>query len=177
MEYTFVVKRQTERKVANHQVTTPAVPDCIATNLPFDVNSALPVRIDHPSMRTSGTALPSDEPFEPPPASENERTTHATQVGDGDNKNTFVTATPATKEPALGVEVLMDSDCLKTHEDGDLSTVVLVDKGKGLDPREYGGALYDPKPIIVLADTTSASGSDFNRQTLSPVCPSPLSIE
>jgi len=120
---------------------TPAVkPDCIATNLPFDVNSAPPGRIDHPSMRTTGTALPSDELFEPPPAPENERTTHVTQVGDGDDENTFVTATSATKEPALGVEVLMDSDCLETHEDGDFSTVVLVDKGKGVDPREYGGA-------------------------------------
>ena len=112
-------------------------------------------------MRTTGTALPSDELFEPPPASENERTTHATQVGDGDDKNAFVTATSATKEPVLGVEVLMDSDCLETHEDGNISTVVLVDKGKGVDPREYGGALYDPKSMIVPAGTTSAGGSDF----------------
>jgi len=114
-------------------------------------------------MRTSGPALPSDELLEPPPASENERTTHATQVGDGDDENTFVadTVTSATKEPALGVEVLMDSDCLETHENGDLGTVVLVDKGKGVDPREYGGAIYDPKSMIVPAGTTSASGSDF----------------
>ena len=162
MEYTFVIKRYTERKSANHQVTTPAVkPDCIATNLPFGVNSALPVQIDHPSMRTSGTALPSSELFEPPPASENERTTHATQVGNSDDENTFMTATSATKKPALGVEVLVDSDCLETHEDGDLSTAVLIDKGKGVDPREYGGALYDPKSMIVPAGTTSAGGSHF----------------
>jgi hypothetical protein len=158
VEYTCVIKRQTKRQSANHQVRTPAVkPDCIVTNLPFDVNSAPPVRIDHPSMRTTGTALPSDELFEPPPASENERPTHATQVGDGEDENTVVTAASATKEPALGVEVLMD----ETHEDGDLSTVVLVDKGKGVDPREYGGALHNPKSMIVPAGTTSAGGSDF----------------
>jgi len=115
-------------------------------------------------MRTCGTALPSDELFEPPPASENE---HTTDVGDGDDENTFVTgtfvtSTSVTGDPALGVGVLMDSDCLKTHEDGDLSTVVLVDlKGKRVDPREYGGALYDPKSMIVPVGTTSAGGSDF----------------
>jgi len=70
-----------------------------------------------------------------------------------------VTATPAAKEPALAVEIL-DSDCLDTHEDRDLATVVLSDKGKGVDPREHGNATYDPNSIIVPVDTTSG-GSGF----------------
>jgi hypothetical protein len=69
-------------------------------------------------------------------------------------------ATSATKEPALAVEILMDSDLLEIYEDGDLGTVVLVDKGKGVDSREYGGALYDPKSMIASAGTTSTGGSD-----------------
>jgi hypothetical protein len=155
----LAVKQPTKRKSANHQVTTPAVkPDCVEINLPFDLNSALPVRIDHPSIRTS--TLLSDKLFEPPPASEKEPTTHAIQVGDGDEENGFVTCTSATKEPAFTVEISMDSDCLETYEDGDLDTVALADKGKGVDPREYGGALYDPNSLIVLADTTSTGGSE-----------------
>jgi len=63
----------------------------------------------------------------------------------------------ATKEPALAVEILIDNDCL---EDGDLGTVVLANKGKGVDPREYGGALYDPNSMIPPAGTTSTGGSD-----------------
>ena len=142
-------------KSANHEVTKPPVKrDCIERNHPFNVKSALPVRIDHP---LTGTA-PSHEPFEPPPVSEKERTT---QVGDGDEENGSVTATPATKEPALAVEILMDSDYLENNEDLDLSTVVLADKGKGVDPREYGGTLYDPKSMIVPAGTTSTGESDF----------------
>ena len=117
---------------------------------------------DYPSMHSSGTALPSDELFEAPPALEKEPTTHTTQVGDGDKENNFVTATSATKEPALAVEVLMDSDYFETHEDGDLSTVVLVDKGKDVDLQEYGGAPYNPlKAMMVPASTTSTGGSDF----------------
>ena len=118
------------------------MPDCIETDLPIDPNSALPVnpvRNDHASIRTSDTTLPSGELCEPPPASEKEPTIHAFQVGDGDEENGFVTATSVTKEPALAVEFLVDSDCLETHEDGDLTAVVLADKGKGVDPREYGG--------------------------------------
>jgi len=38
--------------------------------------------------------------------------------------------------------------------------VALADKGKGVDPREYGSALYNPKLMIVPADTTSPGGSD-----------------
>jgi hypothetical protein len=126
----------------------------------LDLNSALPVQIDHPSIRSSDTALPLDaELFERPPASEKEPTTHAIQVGDGDEENGFVTATSATKEPALPVEILMANDCLETHEDGDLS-VVLADKGKGVDPQEYGGGLYDPNSRTFLAGTTSTGGSD-----------------
>ena len=71
-----------------------------------------------------------------------------------------MTATSATKEPALAVENWMDSDCFETHEDGDIITVALANKGKGVDPREYGGALYDPDSMIVLAGTTSTGGSD-----------------
>ena len=133
-------------------------PDCIE-NLPLDVNSTLPVPVDQPSLRTSDTTLPSEELFEPPPASEKECTTHAIQVDDSDEENSFVTTTSATKELAL--PVLMDSGCLETNEDGDLSTLVLANRGKGIDPREYGGALYDPKSMIVPASTTSTGGSDF----------------
>jgi hypothetical protein len=156
----MLVVKQTERKSANHQVTTPCVkPDCMEKNLRFDqVNSALPVPIDHPSIPTSDTALPSDELFEPPSASERELRTHAIQVGDGDEENGFGTATSATKEP---VEISIDSDYLETREDGDLGTVVLADKGKGVDPQEYGGALYDPKAMIAPAGTASIEGSDF----------------
>ena len=144
---TLVVEQQTERKSANHQVKTPSVkPD-----------SVLPVRIDHPSICTSGTALPSDELFEPPPASGKEPTTHALQVGDSDEENGFVTATSATEEPALDVEILMDSNCL---EDGGLTTVVLADKGKGVDPQEYGGAPSDRNSMIFPAGTTSTGRSD-----------------
>ena len=55
----------------------------------------------------------------------------------------------------------MDSDYIETHEDEDLTTMVLADKGKGVDPQEYGGALYDPKAMIAPAGTTSIEGSDF----------------
>jgi hypothetical protein len=64
---------------------------------------------------------------------EKEPTTHAIQVGDGDEENGFVTATSAIKEP---------------------------DKGKGIDPQEYGGALYDPNSMIIPGSTTSTGGSD-----------------
>jgi hypothetical protein len=143
VENTLVFKQQTERKSPNHQVTTPSVkPDCIETHLPIDPNSALPVnpvRSDHTSTRTSDTTLPSGELCEPPPASEKEPTIHAIQVGDGDEENGFMTATSVTKEPTLAVDFLVDSDRLEAHEDGDPTAVVLADKGKGVDPREYGG--------------------------------------
>jgi hypothetical protein len=71
-----------------------------------------------------------------------------------------MTANSAIKEPALAVENLMGNDCLETHEDGDLTTVALADKGKGVDPQEYGGALYDPKSMIAPAGTSSTGGSD-----------------
>ena len=71
-----------------------------------------------------------------------------------------MTCTSATKEPALTVEISVDSDCLETYKDGDLGTVALADKGKGVDPREYGGALDDPNSIIIPADTTSTGGSE-----------------
>ena len=155
MENTLVIQQQTERKSAN-QVTTPSIkPDCIEKNPPFDLNSALPVQIDGHSIRTSDTEPPLDELFEPSPASKKRTRTHAIQVRDGDEKNGSVTTTLATKEPALAVEIVMDSDRL-----GDLSTVVIADKGKGVDPREYGGALYDPKSMIVSGGTTSTRGSD-----------------
>ena len=70
-------------------------------------------------------------------------------------------ATPATKEPVLAVETLMDSDCLDTHEDRDLTTAVLADKGKGVDPREHGDATHDPNSTNVPVDTTSTGGSGF----------------
>jgi hypothetical protein len=117
----------------------------------------LPVRIDHHSICTSDIALPSDKLFAPPTASEKDPTTHAIQLGDGEEENGFVTATSATKEPALAVEILMDSDCL---EDGDLTTVVLANKGKGVDPQEYGGALYDRNTMIFPAGTTSTGESE-----------------
>jgi len=63
-------------------------------------------------------------------------------------------------EPPLSVEFLMDSDCVETNEDGDISTVVLRNKGKGVDPREYGSALYNPKSLMVPAGTTSPGRSD-----------------
>jgi len=152
-------KTTTERKSANHQVTAPFVkPDCIETDLPFDLNSALPVPIDHPLIRTSDTAL-SDALFEPPPASEKEPTTHAIKAGDGNEENGFATAASATKELALAVEVLIDNDCPETHEDEDLTTVALADKGKGVDPQEYDSALYDPNSMVVPAGTTSTGGS------------------
>jgi len=80
---------------------------------------------------------------------------------DGGEENGFVTATPATTEPALAVEVLMDNDYLESYEDGDLGTVALVDKGKGVDPQEYGGALDDPKSLMIApVGTTSTGGLD-----------------
>jgi hypothetical protein len=69
-----------------------------------------------------------------------------------------VTATSGINEPA--VDILMDNDCLETHEDGDL-TVVLVDKGKGVDPQEYGGGRYDPNSRTFLAGTTCTGETDF----------------
>ena len=54
----------------------------------------------------------------------------------------------------------MGSDCVETNADGDISTVVLTDKGKGADPQEYGSTLHDPKLMIVPAETTSPGGSD-----------------
>ena len=81
-------------------------------------------------------------------------------MGENRGENGVVTATSATKEPALDVEISMDNDSLKTHEDGNLGTIALVDKGKGVDPREYGSALYDPKSMMALAGTTSTGGWD-----------------
>jgi len=97
-----------------------------------------PIQINHPSIRTNDTALPSDELLEPPPVSRKEPTTCATRVGHSDETNSLVvaTSTSATTEPPLSVEILTDSDCVKTNEDEndeDFSTVVLVDKGKGVD--------------------------------------------
>jgi hypothetical protein len=161
VDNTLVVKHQIERESVNHQVTTPSVKsDCIETNAPFDLNSVLPVAIDHPgpSIRTSNTALPSDKFFEP--TLEKVPTTHAIQVGDGDRENGFVTAASVTKEPALAVEIVMDSDCLETYEYEDLTTVVLADKGKGVDPREYSGALHNLNSILVPAGSTSTGASD-----------------
>ena len=54
----------------------------------------------------------------------------------------------------------IDCDHLETNEDGDLTTVVLADKGNGIDPQEYGGALYDPKSMMAPAGTTSTGGLD-----------------
>jgi hypothetical protein len=162
VENTLIVKQQINKKSVNHQleVTTPSVKsNCVETNIPFDLNSALPVPIEHPSIRTSDTDLPSDKLLEPPPPSGKELTTRTIQVGDGDEENGFVAATSATKEPALAVEFFMDSDCLEKHDE-DLTTVVLADKGKGADPREYGAALYGPNSMIVPAGTTSTGGSD-----------------
>ena len=117
---------------------TPSIkPDCVETIIPFDLNSPLPV------------------------ASEKEPTTHAIQVGAGDEGNCFVTAISGTKEPVLAFEILMDNDCSETHEDGDITTAVLADKGKGVDPREYGGALYALNSMIVPTDTTSTGGSEL----------------
>ena len=161
MKSTLIVKQQTKRKSANHEVTTPRVkPNCVETNIPFDLNSAVPVRIEYPSIRTSDTTLPSYKLLEPPPPSEKEPTTRAIQVGGDGDENGSVTATSATKKPAPSTEFFMDSDCLESHEDEDLTTVVLADKGKGADPREYGGALYSPNLMIVPAGTTSTGGSD-----------------
>ena len=91
---------------------------------------------------------------------EKEPTTYPIQVGDNDEETGFVTATSATKGLALAVVISMDSDFLEIHEDGDLGTVAFVDKRKGADPREYGGALYNPNSMIVPVDTTSTGGSD-----------------
>ena len=160
MDNTLVVKQQIERISANHKATMPSVKlDCVETNLPFGLNSAPPVRIEHPSICTSETAPPSDALLEPSPASEKEPTTRAIQVGGGGEENGFVTTTSATNEPTLNVENLMDSDSFETHED-DLGTVALADKGKDVDPREYGSALYDPKSMIAPVGATSAGGSD-----------------
>ena len=138
MENTLVVKQLTERKSANHQLTTPSIkPNCVETILPFELNSPLPV------------------------ASEKEPTTQAIQVGAGDEGNCFVTATSATKEPALAAENLMDNDCFETNEEGDFTTAVLVDKGKGVDPREYGGALYALNSMIVPTGTNSTGESEL----------------
>jgi hypothetical protein len=80
VENALVVKQQTDKKSSNHQVTMPSVKaDCVQTNLPLDLNSALPVQIDHPLIHSSDTALPLDELFEPP--------THAIQVSSGDEEN------------------------------------------------------------------------------------------
>jgi hypothetical protein len=72
-----------------------------------------------------------------------------------------VTATSATKEPALAVENLMDNNYVETREDGDLTTTVLTDKGKGVDPREYGSALSAINSMIIPAATTSTGGPEF----------------
>ncbi|KIM43591.1 hypothetical protein M413DRAFT_25929 [Hebeloma cylindrosporum] len=84
---------------------------------------------NHDLIDTSGIALPSNELDEPPPASQKEPTTHAIH---GDEENGYVTAISATKEPALSIEILIDSDYFESHDDGDLSSVVLADKGKGV---------------------------------------------
>ena len=158
---TLGVKPQTERKSVNREATMPPVkPDRIEAILPFDVNSVLPVQIDHPSICTSDTALPTDEPFELPPVSEKEPTTDATKVGDGDKENNFLTVTTATEEPPPAVEILIDSDFVATNEDGDLATVALADKGKGVDPRGYGSSPCDPKLMVIPADASSIVGSD-----------------
>jgi hypothetical protein len=124
------MKPQTERKLADHQVMTPP-------------------GIDHSSKPpdcTSDTALPEGEPLEPFSVSEKGALTYATQVGNGDEGNEFViTSTTSTKEPAVVAEVFI--------EDGDFTTTVLADKGKRVDPREHGGAIFNTNSMIVPADT------------------------
>jgi len=143
-------------KSANLQVMTHSVKDIyIGTNRPFDLNSVLTVRTDHPSIRTSDRASPSDELFAPPSAS-----AHAIQVGDSD-ENGSLAATSATKEPALAVAISMDSDYFETNEDGDISSVALACMGKGANRQEHGSATYDPKSMIVPVDATCTGGSDF----------------
>lgn len=153
------MKPHTERKSANHTIMTPPVePNCAETDLPFDLSTVLP---DHPSIPQdciSDTFLPSSEIFGPRPASEKESTTHTTQVGDGDEENGFVTNTTATKGPAIAIS--MNSDHLEGYEDGDFTTTVFADKGKRVDPREHGGAAFNPNSMIVPADINSFGVSD-----------------
>ena len=120
----------------------------------------LPVQIDHPSICTSDTVLSTDGAFELPPVSEKEPTADAAKVGDGDKEDNFLTATTTNEEPQPGVEILIESDFIETNGDGDLATVALEDKGKGVDPRGHGSSLCDPKLMVIPADTSSIVGSD-----------------
>jgi hypothetical protein len=62
-------------------------------------------------------------------------------MGDVDHDGFDLTGTKAAKEPGIIVEILMERNCFKNHEDGGLATMMLVDKGKRVDPREHSGAL------------------------------------
>ena len=70
--------------------------------------------------------------------------------------------TTAAKEPAITTEILTDSDHLESNEDRDLSTVIVksVDKGKGVDPQEYGGATCIPISNIIPTATNSTEMLD-----------------
>jgi len=74
-------------------------------------------------------------------------------------KSSYVSDTTAAKEPITTVEILMDDDCLESHDDRYPSVVVLRDKGKQVDPREYGGAICNPLSTTVLTDTDSTTTS------------------
>ena len=126
-----------------------AADTCTLSTKTLDLDSAkLPVQID-PSLITSDctrdrlTTLPSGGRAQ----EHEESTTHPNPVcasgdNDHDEHSSGLTDTAAAKEPVIAAEMLTDSDHLESHEDIDLSTVIVksVDKGKGVDPREYGGA-------------------------------------
>lgn len=81
----------------------------------------------------------------------------ATGDDDHDEHSSELIDTTAAKEPVIAAEILTDSDHLESHEDRDPSTVIVksVDKGKGVDPREYGGATCNLISNIIPTDTNS----------------------
>lgn len=128
----------------------------------------LPIRIDPPSTTSDRTL---DRPATLPSgglASEHVSTTHPNPVcaaGDDDyeERSSELIDTTTAKEPVIAAEILTDNGRdLESREDRDLSTVIVKskDKGKGVDPREYGGATCNLISNIIPTETNSARGSD-----------------
>ena len=118
-----------------HSFSTPCIESNFTqTNASLDVNSALPVHPSITSVCTRDAALPSGGL-----PSKNEPTTHTTHdCATGDVAEEHLINTTVVEEPII--EVVIDVDRLENHKDRDLSVVMFRDKGKQVDPREYGGA-------------------------------------
>lgn len=89
------------------------------------------------------------------------QTTHDCATGEVDEEHLIDTT--VDEEPVIAVEISMDADPLESHKDRDISESVVMfkDKGKYVDPREYGGAMCNPTSMMVSTSTNSPGVSEL----------------